>query len=1479
MTVFSALRRLTLLATAALLPVSGLWSPVVDASVVDRAFTSRYTFTGRVDSLLVGNSTLNCSGTGCAAAQNGTGNNNSFNMIRVDVDADATTFTSSRATLTLPAGATVRRAFLYWGGDTSAAGGGVAAPSAAARNVVRLATPAAGYATVVAATLTDSAVQATRYSAVADVTAAVTAGGSGVYTVANVQSGTGADRYGGWSLVVIVSEPSLPLRSVTLFDGSATINTASPSDLTVNVSGFRTPAAGVVGARIGLIAFEGDNGFVGDQFRVNATNAADAVNASNNAFNSTNSREGVLLTGREPQQSNLLGLDIDFIAITEGVIANNATSANLTFTTSQDVYFPVALLFQTNVFEPEIVTNFTKSANDLNGGLFRPGDEVEYLINLSNTGDDASDITVISDPLPAGVTFVPGSIEVVSGPNAGAKTDAAGDDQADYNAGTRTVTFRVGVGADQAVGGRVAPVPQANSATSVRFRAIIDADQAGNSASNIASVSFVGDTTRVPGSGSTNPSNFTVSGSADVAVTKTGPASVPAGGAISYTVTVTNAGPDAAGGTTVTDDVPNAITGVAITCSASGGAVCPPTVGLTDLTALAIPTLPSSGQVVFTISGTAPNAVTTLSNSASVALPTAITDPTPGNNTAGPVVTSVGSAAIDAVDDAGTVPNGASGGVAVPNVLANDALGGGAATLGNVTLAQLATTDARVTLDPASGAVNVAPGTPAGTYTVTYRICEAANPANCDTTTVTVTVLAAVIDAVPDVGTVPNGARGGVAVPNVLANDTVGGAAVTLATVTLTPISTTNPNVTLDPATGAVTVAPGTPAGTYTVTYQICERLNPTNCDTATVTVTVQAAVIDAVDDGPLTQPASGGTTPSVIANDGLDGQPLVLVGPGANVTLTPGTAPTPTFGSITMNPDGTVTIAPGTTPGTYTYPYTVCEILNPSNCDTATVTIVVRATIAAMSDAPPSLIPTGGTLPSIVGNDTVNGLPLVLVGPGANATLLPVALPRPARGGFVLNPDGTITVLPGTTPGRYPVEYTVCVSPATTPAICSTATVTIVIDELPAGTLVLAKVANVREASVGGVVTYTLSVANTGGVAIVDAEVVDVPPSGFSFIAGSATIDDADGLVGASGQRPIRFSGVDVPAGGRVTLRYLMRVGAAVPAGVHTNTATTFFAGLPASASAQASVITGGNTDPVFEQARLWGKVFDDRNGDGWQDDGEPGIPGVRLALVEGLIAETDRYGRYHVEGLVLSNLERGQNALVKLDVATLPPGAELTTENPLLRRLTAGLPTRFDFGVRLPAEPAATREIDLVLGEVVFAPGRSEVSDAYRPVVQRIVDALIEHGGGDIALTSDDAPDALTLRRAQALRDAVLATAPAAVAGRTRVRIDLPEGGTAAALDETLRLGTVLFDTDRTTIRPEFRDLIAGVATRIAASPVPLTVHLTGFADARASTDYNLDLSRRRAAAVADALRAALPPEARDAVRVVADDAETQP
>jgi hypothetical protein len=97
------------------------------------------------------------------------------------------------------------------------------------------------------------------------------------------------------------------------------------------------------------------------------------------------------------------------------------------------------------------------------------------------------------------------------------------------------------------------------------------------------------------------------------------------------------------------------------------------------------------------------------------------------------------------------------------------------------------------------------------------------------------------IDAIDGSQTVSSGTTG----TSVLANDTIeNGAAgsVTLGATgnaTISQTSTTNAGVNIDTATGNVVVSPGTPAGIYIITYQICTKATPVTCDTAQETVTV----------------------------------------------------------------------------------------------------------------------------------------------------------------------------------------------------------------------------------------------------------------------------------------------------------------------------------------------------------------------------------------------------------------------------------------------------------------------------------------------------------------------------------------------------------------------------------------------------------------------------------------------------------------
>jgi OmpA-OmpF porin, OOP family len=73
----------------------------------------------------------------------------------------------------------------------------------------------------------------------------------------------------------------------------------------------------------------------------------------------------------------------------------------------------------------------------------------------------------------------------------------------------------------------------------------------------------------------------------------------------------------------------------------------------------------------------------------------------------------------------------------------------------------------------------------------------------------------------------------------------------------------------------------------------------------------------------------------------------------------------------------------------------------------------------------------------------------------------------------------------------------------------------------------------------------------------------------------------------------------------------------------------------------------------------------------------------------------------------------------------------------------------------------------------------------------------------------------------------------------------------GTLIRLDDR-----VLFDFDQDTLRPEAGPVLDKVAEALAGLGVPLQVN--GHTDARGEASYNLDLSQRRAQAVADALAA---------------------
>ncbi|HKR66692.1 MAG TPA: hypothetical protein VJZ00_23395, partial [Thermoanaerobaculia bacterium] len=118
---------------------------------------------------------------------------------------------------------------------------------------------------------------------------------------------------------------------------------------------------------------------------------------------------------------------------------------------------------------------------------------------------------------------------------------------------------------------------------------------------------------------------LTVSSTADLSVTKTGPASVVSGGAISYTIVVNNASADSATSVTVTDTLPAGHTGI----SASGTGWTCTVVGDTVTCALAT-ALATGNSTPITINANAPTSTGPITNIATVS--SSSTDPNNANN-------------------------------------------------------------------------------------------------------------------------------------------------------------------------------------------------------------------------------------------------------------------------------------------------------------------------------------------------------------------------------------------------------------------------------------------------------------------------------------------------------------------------------------------------------------------------------------------------------------------------------------------------------------------------------------------------------------------------------------------------------------------------------------------------------------------------------------------------------------------------------
>ena len=394
-------------------------------------------------------------------------------------NATITSLTSrTTAQLTLPANAVVTYARIYWAGFLP-----LASPADTTLTFER---PGGTLNTVLTADATALAVRQGAlfhwYQSTADVTAQVAAAGPGLFRVSDIASVelptmNNNDPINAWSMVVFYSLATDPPRNLALFDGLDLVLPNSSSKATL--SGFLVPNAGF-DAKLGVIAYEGEDSLPGDSLLFNGAVLSDGQNPMTNFFNSSRSRLGsaVTVVGDLPQLSgvpaSMSGFDLDVVDVKPQLKANDS-SATIEASSTNDTYLLGAFITSISTFQPDFSAS-NKVFTDLNGGSILPGDELEYVITAVNHGNDASLNTVVTDALPTGITYKPGSLQITTGANLGVKTDAKDTDQGEYDAMTRTLTVRVGTGATGATGGSIA----IDGTSEIRFHVTVDANATGS---------------------------------------------------------------------------------------------------------------------------------------------------------------------------------------------------------------------------------------------------------------------------------------------------------------------------------------------------------------------------------------------------------------------------------------------------------------------------------------------------------------------------------------------------------------------------------------------------------------------------------------------------------------------------------------------------------------------------------------------------------------------------------------------------------------------------------------------------------------------------------------------------------------------------------------------------------------------------------------------------------------------------------------
>ncbi len=279
-----------------------------------------------------------------------------------------------------------------------------------------------------------------------------------------------------------------------------------------------------------------------------------------------------------------------------------------------------------DIVEPALT--LTKAADQTAPGY---GQTVTYTLTVAHDAASTAEAfdLVVTDTIPAGLTYVPGSITAPAGWTA--------DDSA-----APTLTWTCSGGCS---------LPLVNTAA-LSYQVTVDNPPSlspGDTLTNTANLTWTSldgadpnERTGADGVGGAlndyaAQATATVTITApDLTITKDdGVTQYVPGTSVTYTIVVQNVGNGDVTGAVVSDPKPPQITSWEWTCAAAGGATCSGSGGPTTLDFSDTVDMPAGSSITYTVTANiASSATKDLVNTVTVTPPAGVTDPTPGNNTA-----------------------------------------------------------------------------------------------------------------------------------------------------------------------------------------------------------------------------------------------------------------------------------------------------------------------------------------------------------------------------------------------------------------------------------------------------------------------------------------------------------------------------------------------------------------------------------------------------------------------------------------------------------------------------------------------------------------------------------------------------------------------------------------------------------------------------------------------------------------------------